>query len=85
MKVKMATESGKTTQAQPSKDLTGKQGRQGEKLYLLLMGEPRVTARCSSEMICSDKEEHSSVARIDRQSHTFEWGDGPMQYIVREG
>ena len=25
------------------------------------------------------------VARIDRQSHTFEWGDGPMQYIVREG
>ena len=27
----------------------------------------------------------SNVARIDRQSHTFEWGDGPMQYIVREG
>ena len=25
------------------------------------------------------------VARIDRQSHTFEWGDGPMQYIVHEG
>ena len=25
------------------------------------------------------------AARIDRQSHTFEWGDGPMQYIVREG
>ena len=25
------------------------------------------------------------VARIDRQSHTFEWGDGPMQCIVREG
>ena len=25
------------------------------------------------------------VARIDRQSHTFEWGDGPMKYIVREG
>ena len=25
------------------------------------------------------------VARIDRQSHTFEWGDGPIQYIVREG
>ena len=32
-----------------------------------------------------EADEKSVVARIDRQSHTFEWGDGPMQYIVREG
>ena len=27
----------------------------------------------------------ADVTRNDRQSHTFEWGDGPTQHIVREG
>ena len=62
IKVKMATESGKTTQALSCllKDLSGKQRRRGEKLSLFLRGERRVTARCSSRRICRDKEEHSS-------------------------
>ena len=60
IKVKMATESGKTTQALPLKGLAGKQWRHAEKLSLFLRGERRMTARCSSRRICRDKEEHSS-------------------------
>ena len=60
IKVKMATESGKTTQALPLKGVTGKQWRQAKKLSLFLMGKRRMRDRCSSRRICWDKEEHSS-------------------------
>ena len=60
IKVKMVTESGKTTQALSLKGLTGKQWRQAEKLSLFLRGERRLTARCSSRRICRHKEDHSS-------------------------
>ena len=60
IKIKMANESGKTTQALPLKGLTGKQRRQAEKLSLILRGEGRVTARCSSRRVGREKEKHFS-------------------------